>query len=97
MSRRNDNPIQRFLVNPTRKTAIDAACARCFGCTKDHLESGYRDDIRACSDSSCPLHDFRPFKGDPVPQVKESLNRANLCSVSGKTPLKNTFSGVVLG
>jgi|GEM_PF-3068594 len=57
------NPIKQFLANPRSKTsAIKAKCAECFGCTKDHLESGFKESISACSSYSCPLHSFRPFQ-----------------------------------
>ena len=57
------NPILRYMENPTsRKAAIDAKCAECFGCTRDHLERGFKESISSCSSSSCPLHGFRPYQ-----------------------------------
>lgn len=56
------NPILRFNSNPTRKNAIHAMCAQCMGCTEDWMEPGFREEVRNCSDYSCPLHSFRPFK-----------------------------------
>ena len=63
------NPIQRFEKNgPSRTLAINAKCAECFGCTRDHLEKGFKEAISDCSAYSCPLHSFRPY------QAEKSLN-----------------------
>ena len=57
------NPILRFEKNPnSRKLANDAKCAECFGCTRDHLEKGFKESISSCSSYSCPLHRFRPYQ-----------------------------------
>jgi len=57
------NPILRNMGNPTsRKAAIDAKCAECFGCTRDHLEKAFKESISSCSSYSCPLHRFRPYQ-----------------------------------
>ena len=64
------NPIKKFYVKPTRKTAINAFCAYCMGCTaveqnagqEDHLEVGFRTEIRHCSSLACPLFDYRPYQ-----------------------------------
>jgi hypothetical protein len=59
------NPILRFENKPnSRKAAIDAKCAECFGCTPDHLEKGFKESISSCSS----LHGFRPY------QAEKSLN-----------------------
>ena len=57
------NPILRYMKNPSsRKLAINAKCAECFGCTPDHLEKGFRESISSCSSYSCLLHGFRPYQ-----------------------------------
>jgi hypothetical protein len=74
-SERNHNPVSRYFGllakgYPTRKTAIDAMCAHCMGCTAkeqgfcdgDHIEDGFREQIRSCSSLGCPLRAFRPFQ-----------------------------------
>lgn len=54
---RNHNPTERiFALTPSRKRAIKAMCASCMGCTKDHLEEGFKSKIRNCSAQHCPLH-----------------------------------------
>ena len=71
------NPILRFENKPnSRKLANDAKCAECFGCTRDHLEKGFKESISSCSSDSCPLHRFRPY------QREKSLN-------SQKMPVQN--------
>jgi len=63
------NPILRHMKNPSsRKLAINAKCAECFGCTPDRLEKGFKESISSCSSYSCPLHGFRPY------QAEKSLN-----------------------
>ncbi|MBG56801.1 MAG: hypothetical protein CMK46_00750 [Porticoccus sp.] len=56
------NPVKRALIRPTRKNAIDAMCAQCLGCTKDHIESGFRESIRDCTAPHCSLFPFRPYQ-----------------------------------
>lgn len=56
------NPIKRFLIKPTRSSAIKAKCAECMGCTIDKIEPGFRSSIRECSSFSCPLFQFRPYQ-----------------------------------
>ena len=56
------NPFTSFLKHPTRGKAIKAMCAHCVGCTPKHLERGFRDDIRNCPATTCPLHQFRPYQ-----------------------------------
>ena len=64
------NPIKKFYAKPTRKTAINAFCSYCMGCTaveqnngqKDHLEVGFRSEIRNCTAPACPLFSFRPYQ-----------------------------------
>jgi len=54
---RNHNPVARFYtLAPTRTRAIEAKCAECMGCTKDHLEEGFKNEIRFCTAPHCPLH-----------------------------------------
>jgi len=60
---RNHNPVARFFaLKPSRAGAIKAKCAECMGCTKDHLEEGYKNEIRNCSAQACSLYSFRPYK-----------------------------------
>ena len=76
-SKRNDNPVSRFFKllaqgKATRKTTIHAMCAHCMGCSAkeqgfpqgDWIEPGFREQIRSCSSSGCPLGVFRPFQKD---------------------------------
>ena len=60
---RNHNPVKRASIAPvTPKKAIAAMCASCMGCTKDHLEEGFKNEIRNCSAQACSLYSFRPYK-----------------------------------
>ena len=60
---RMHNLVERFFsLVPSRKRAIDAKCAGCMGCTKDHLEEGFKNEIRNCSTPDCSLYLFRPYK-----------------------------------
>ena len=64
---RQSNPILQYANKPTsRKAAIKAMCAQCFGCTKNHLEKGFKESIRDCSSSDCPLHPLRPYINEKV-------------------------------
>ena len=57
------NPYVRNIGNSTSlRRALDAMCAHCMGCTEDHLEPGFRHDIRDCSSKTCPLWRFRPYQ-----------------------------------
>ena len=56
------NPIIRSLKRPTYLNAIKAMCAHCMGCTETHLERGFRDSIRDCTNKACPLYRYRPFR-----------------------------------
>ena len=54
---RNHNPVKRASTSPVApKKAIAAMCASCMGCTKSHLEGGFKKDIRNCSSQHCPSH-----------------------------------------
>ena len=58
------NPIQKSIKNPNSfRAAINAMCAYCMGCTDDHLEAGFRSEIRDCSAPHCPLWKLRPYQG----------------------------------
>jgi len=60
---RNHNPVERFFaLPPSRMRAIDAKCASCMGCTKNHLEDGFKKEIRNCSAQHCPLYPLRPYQ-----------------------------------
>ena len=78
-SERNDNPVSRHYALLTKgkrsmRTAIDAMCSHCMGCTAkeqgfsqdDWIEPGFRNLIRDCSSRGCPLRGFRPFQRDSV-------------------------------
>ena len=69
---RNHNPVERFFaLTPSRKRAIEAMCASCMGCTKDHLEEGFKKEISNCTAPQCPLHALRPY------QVREESQHIN--------------------
>ena len=60
---RNHNPVARFYsLAPTRTRAIEAKCAECMGCTKNHIEEGVKKGIRNCTALSCALYFFRPYQ-----------------------------------
>jgi len=60
---RNHNPVKRFFaLPPSRKRAIEAKCAECMGCTEDHLEEGFKREIRNCTAPHCPLYPLRPYQ-----------------------------------
>lgn len=83
MSTRDHNPISRNLRSPSRKNAADAMCARCVGCTRDHLEPGFKEDIKNCSDNDCPIHEWRPYQK----AEKTSLNRSKTEQLADPIPL----------
>ena len=57
------NPVVRNLGNrKSLRTAINAFCAHCMGCTEDHREEGFIADIHHCTSVKCPLRHFRPYK-----------------------------------
>jgi len=57
------NPIRQFAANPTsHKAAIKAKCAKCFGCSSNHLERGFRASVSECLSYSYPLHSFGSFQ-----------------------------------
>lgn len=57
------NPIVKSKKFPqSRKLAINAFCANCMGCTEDHLEKGFREEIKNCTAPKCPLYRFRPYQ-----------------------------------
>jgi hypothetical protein len=63
------NPIARHLKNPNSRTlAVNAKCAECVGCTRTHLEKGFKESISDCTSHSCHLYKFRPY------QAKKTLN-----------------------
>lgn len=41
---------------------INAMCAHCMGCTAEHMERGFRAQIRACTAPACPLWPVRPYQ-----------------------------------
>jgi len=59
------NPVARIAglgKTPSLRAHIDAKCAECMGCTPDHLERGFREQIRACTAPACPLWPVRPYQ-----------------------------------
>jgi hypothetical protein len=63
LTMRNHNPVERFYALPENaRRAIAAKCAECMGCTKGHLEEGFKNEIRNCSAQACSLYSFRPYK-----------------------------------
>jgi len=53
---RLQTPRERLDAMPqSRQRAIVAMCWRCMGMTQS-----WRNDVRACTDTECPLHGFRP-------------------------------------
>lgn len=56
------NPMAKFAEKPTRVNAIKAMCAHCMGCTYRETEPGFRQLIRDCVSTGCPLHRFRPYQ-----------------------------------
>jgi hypothetical protein len=63
------NPILRAMAKPkSMRAAINAMCAACMGCTVDHMERGFRREIRNCTAPHCPLFNFRPYQGQEAPK-----------------------------
>lgn len=58
------NAYKKFMnaEHKTRGQAIKAMCAHCMGCNIDHMEPGFRESVRECAATSCPLHSFRPYQ-----------------------------------
>lgn len=57
------NPLRRQQGHATSlRRAIDAKCAECMGCTLRRIEPGFRNDIRDCGSTTCPLHRVRPYQ-----------------------------------
>ena len=56
------NPIIQYERKRTRQRAIKAMCAHCMGCTRDHIEPGFRECIRNCTAPHCPLYFYRPYQ-----------------------------------
>ncbi len=54
----NDKPDK----SSSMRAAINAMCAHCMGCSADHMEPGYKEDIKNCTSTACPLWHFRPYK-----------------------------------
>ena len=44
------------------RLAVNAMCAHCMGCNAEHMESGYKKDVRDCKSTDCPLWHFRPYR-----------------------------------
>ena len=57
------NPLIRAQGKPkSLRAAVNAMCAACMGCTAETIEPGFRDEIRNCSASHCPLWLHRPYQ-----------------------------------
>jgi hypothetical protein len=56
------NPVIKYEQKPTRAYAIKAKCAECVGCTKEATEPGFRQLIKECASTECPLFRFRPYQ-----------------------------------
>lgn len=56
------NPVKRFWNNPTQGRAIKAFCSHCVGCTREEIEPGFKETIRDCASTDCPLWMFRPYQ-----------------------------------
>ena len=57
------NPWQKLRKKPTWKTAITAMCYHCTGWPEDGSpDPGIRQNIKDCTDTACPLHQFRPHR-----------------------------------
>ena len=56
----------------SRKSAIHSFCLECTGYEKE--------EVRLCTDLSCPLYEFRPYKG----RSKHSDKRLSLCVESNR-------------
>ena len=92
------NPVKRFYKNGKKgwRAAINAMCAHCMGCSThlqgpgfvDHIEPGFRVQIRDCSSPGCPLHHLRPYQdkdtgvfgchhaGEKHPEFSATVTRA---------------------
>lgn len=56
---RRKSPLERLAEEPkSLRRAITAFCYQCMGGDADQ---GVRGSIRACSSTSCPLWDVRPY------------------------------------
>jgi|GEM_PF-2989318 len=54
---RHHNPVECFFALPqNRKMAIEAKCASPIGCTKRHLEEGFKREVRNCTAPHYPSH-----------------------------------------
>jgi len=63
------NPLLLLDKKPTYLKAIKAMCAHCMGCTREHLEPGFREDIRNCESTKCPLWIYRPYQKKESPDA----------------------------
>ena len=59
------NPILKAKeMGNSRRFAINAMCANCMGCTVSSIEQGFRNNIKNCTSTQCPLYSFRPYQVD---------------------------------
>lgn len=70
MSKIFENAIDKWEQSDKKslRTAINAKCAECFGCTAKYSEPNYKKMIKNCTSYSCPLYFVRPY------QTKEDIN-----------------------
>lgn len=92
-SKREMTPIKRYYAKHTRETAIHAKCTECMGCTsveqrngqEDHLEKGFRHEIRHCTSPACSLFDFRPYQDKKEHQNRLAVIHLNKTTTEGST------------
>lgn len=66
---KESNPVRRYWNSEEKGEkslvkAIAAMCAHCVGCTREEVEPGFRETIRDCTSTDCPLYSHRPYKSD---------------------------------
>jgi len=64
MAPQEHNLIKKALADPkSRAKAINAKCFECYGGTARCLpDPGWKDLIRTCPATDCPIHRFRPYQ-----------------------------------
>lgn len=58
------NPIQKAKRNPqSKQAAINAKCYECMGGDEETApDPGWKDAIRGCTSTTCPLIPHRPYR-----------------------------------
>lgn len=49
-----------------------AISAKCFTCVGEDQDPGFRDRIRTCSVTRCPLHGLRPYQRNSPEESEET-------------------------